>query len=936
MGPPNVGNVEDEYEQPPHFCKFALPEVFFVLTSLKAALFTAIVTAFVLDAMSDLDENTSTKLLRILVEQAAAKNSTIETPPSSPPSSILTVGSLWFLSIMSSLAATTWAILCLEWCAFLTDGVQAEDYEEMAEKRQRRYEAVKRWKMRLVIAAIPLFLHISLFLFLVGLWLRLRDVHYQLGLIVGVAGLIIVSSYVVVTLLPIFTEAPFTTSASELLQPVVGGIRRIVELRHFIHPPHIVLWIKALFPVQFSPRTIITSMRPHCLLRPWMHHIPHFVKHVCELSIRAAWNIVAFLPIVPTFRTNRNPFNELKRLKVGRSDRDEGILLRALFWLMNTPLSKQEVMDILKELKNRNCESLDRAIIRLLVLSLSSVLDNNHISEDEQPIFDHCTEVLAKEMERAFEDGKDYQRIHFQNVTVFEKLTPHFRLTAPSEDSTTPTTASQGEDYWSRAIRALWLCPSQEILRGVVGQLDSDMVSTGPPHLQRIVRGLHAATLAFFNPDQSTLGIMPDFNLWRWDSNSPDPDLDETLSSYLRSIFVAFFNTLQRDDRPIDIPSLVLKCLAGLDRNPEQYTPKLHSALCFFVAVTWRSGPQIFEDEVSVANSLLVSAESYTKYGGEDETRANVLATRLRAIAYGPKSPITKQTCSVQRLGALFAELPNSIRMDPQQCLGGFLDAYAGTLEAVLAMDGHFAATAWQNSRDRRATHSLVHGLLFTLDAPFDFVRENPEHRLPFLYSLAIALHATGERNKQLWKVTELLVTRQDQRRVTLDRALDTNILVVTILKFAKESENSRQESRREVLLESLRDIIMEGTDWRTRWKSIYLISSLVCLLCEMGADRGQLRFLIDAASESFKQVKLEHVPSGWGKKKKEIMRCERELLQRVESLAETRGETRERVYEWIGPENFPYLALYNPQRTTPEPVSQAAYWAVTKLQGYV
>ena len=225
---------------------------FLVLTSVKAALFTGIVTAFVLDAMSDLDEDTATALLRVLVEQSIT-NSTIEIPSSNPPSSTLTVISLWFLSIMFSLAATTWAMLCLEWCAFLPDGVQAEDYEEMAEKRQRRFEAMKRWKVHFVVSAIPLFLHLSLFLFLVGLWLRLRDVNKQLGLIVGASSLVIVSSYVMVTLLPIFTDAPFPTSASELILPVVDCIR----LLRFIRPPRLFSWIAYLLRMGSSPSSLV-------------------------------------------------------------------------------------------------------------------------------------------------------------------------------------------------------------------------------------------------------------------------------------------------------------------------------------------------------------------------------------------------------------------------------------------------------------------------------------------------------------------------------------------------------------------------------------------------------------------------------------------------------------------------------------------------------
>jgi hypothetical protein len=143
-----------------------------VLTPTQAALFTAIVTSFVLDAMSDLDEDDTAKLLRVIIKQNMITNPTIEIPPPNPPPSILIVNGLWLLSIVSSLAATTWAILSLQWCTFLSDGVQAEDYEEMVEKRQRRFEAVKRWRVHFVVAAIPFFLHLSLFLFLaqVSLW----------------------------------------------------------------------------------------------------------------------------------------------------------------------------------------------------------------------------------------------------------------------------------------------------------------------------------------------------------------------------------------------------------------------------------------------------------------------------------------------------------------------------------------------------------------------------------------------------------------------------------------------------------------------------------------------------------------------------------------------------------------------------------------------
>lgn len=913
MGPPNNGQMEVKYEQPPDFCRSdSLEAVFLVLIPAKAALFTAIVTAFVLDAMSDLDKM----------------------PQSNQPSSILTVNTLWFLSIISSLAATTWAILCLEWCAFLTEGSPAEDYEEMAEKRQRKFEAMERWKMRLIVAAIPLFLHTSLFLFLAGLWLRLRDINKQLGLIVGVSSLVIASSYVTVTLLPIFTNAPFSTSASELIVPVVNGIRRLVQLRRFVRPPRAFAWIANLFKAGNPSRPIHPFTLHTPRLRP--HQLSAFagdVYKVVGLYTRTALKTFALLPVVPTFVFERNPFNELNKLKVGHAKRDKRIHLRALFWLMNTPLSKDEVKEILKEFKNRGGgagEPLDRTIIKLLVLSLSSILDNNDISEDEQPIFDHCTTVLAGEMERAFENGEHNRRILFRNTMVFKKLSPHFRLggDAPRERPAT----SQEEDYWSRAIPALWLCPTKKTVKDVVSRLDSTIQSVDSSRLQRIIRGLHAAILVCSDTDQSVLGVIPDFSKWNWDHSSSNKGLDKTLSSFLQDLFAAFFNTRPRIELPTTAPSLVVDCLKVLDDQPKRYTLKFHTALCFFTVVMWRSDPQSFEEGPSLAHALITSAQSYQE-NSDELNRTKILAPRLRAIAYGPKPSISKQSCSLTCLGGLYTELPEPIKMDGQ-FLKGLLNAYAATLEATLAADGHLAIFSWLRSPDCTTTRNLFS--MFSGDAFFELVRQDPNSRLPYLYSLAIALTYTTEgRNQELWKVAELLVTRGTQEGMTIDRILDTNILVVAILKFAVLNQPEVEgRGQKETFIKALRETVIHGTDWRTCWKSIYLIAGIAFLLSQMDAQHEvpqAAQFLIESANETFEQVKAERVPSDWGRKKKGIRLCKLEL--KVRSLVGTRGEADGGVYEWSSRENVPYLALYNPRQTTPEPISHAAYWAVRKFQ---
>ena len=137
--PPHISPPLDAINAQPIWYKYVTTaeelcrRIFLVLTCMKAALFTAIVIAFVLNAMSDLDKMSE----------------------SNQPSSVLAVKCLWFMSVISSLAAAIWVILCLEWFASFTKGDQAEDYEEIAEKAQRRFEAMVRWRVRLFMAAIP-------------------------------------------------------------------------------------------------------------------------------------------------------------------------------------------------------------------------------------------------------------------------------------------------------------------------------------------------------------------------------------------------------------------------------------------------------------------------------------------------------------------------------------------------------------------------------------------------------------------------------------------------------------------------------------------------------------------------------------------------------------------------------------------------------------
>ena len=918
--------MEDKYEQSPHFCTFDSPEaVFLVLISIQSALFTAIVTAFILDALQDL-KNVST---------------------SNRSSPILTVSSLWFMSIMSSLAATTWAIICLEWCAFLSNVTKAEDHEEMAEKRQRKLEDIKRWKMGLIIAAIPLFLHFSLFSFLAGLWLRLRDINKQIGYIVGVPSLVMVSTYVVIAFLPIFTYAPFHTSASEVIELAVHGVGYIVGHCRFIHPPRLLAWVlRCVFTwISRSFRTLLRIAHSPRIPRLYTT-IFSPARSTCRGSVSyigTAWQTVTwFLPFIfPTYVPGPSTFDELNKLKFGGVDSNKQVRLRALFWLMNTPLSREEVKDILKEFRvhydTADWEPLDRSSIKLLVSSLSSLLKDNEISQDEEPIFRHCTTVLAKEIEKVSERGGDLKgNCTWRSTPVLKKLLPYFHLDDPSNIPPTPSDEDPAhsrsatikeEAYWPRqAVPALLFCPLPETVKSVAGHLDSTQHLTKGT-LLRIVRGLHVATLACSDSNQSIIEQIPDLGIWSWDSGSLDPNLDDALLQFLRNLFAP----LLRNSRPTTVPSLVVGCLQVLDEHPDRYHPKVHSALCLLVAVACRNDPLAFERESTFADHLLRSAGVYGECEGEGGlNHARRQVARLRAFACGPKPLISKDAHPLARLEGLYSGLHESVLAD-KQCLKGFLDAYAATLEAILSMDGLPATLALQRNVNRLvAGENALRNSFFTHHVPLDFVHGDPNCRLPHLYSLAIALTCAVEGwDDRLFKVSEFLV-HHEENRVTLDRALDTNILVVAVLGFSASSQPEHTKNKLDgEVIERLKGAIRDGTDWRTHWKSIYFIADLALLLSQIGIlGATEVQFLNQAASRALKQVESQRVPSDCGKKKEGLRRCD--MWHEVGLLVRARGEARQGIYEWIGRHNVPHLALYRPPPTTPQPILHAIRWALS------
>ena len=200
----------------------------------QAGLFSAALTAFVVDSKQDLksspaDETVyylrqhSTILSQISVQLSsiAPQVSIPSMPPPpfpafNPSPSDVRVNAFWFMSLIFSLLAALLAILVQQWVRDYMHAFQRYgDPKKSARLRQYLYEGCDGWYMPMVAEAVPGLLHISLFLFFGGLGNSLLNINTKVALStivpIGVSGLL----YMFTTFAPIiYPQSPYQNSFS--------------------------------------------------------------------------------------------------------------------------------------------------------------------------------------------------------------------------------------------------------------------------------------------------------------------------------------------------------------------------------------------------------------------------------------------------------------------------------------------------------------------------------------------------------------------------------------------------------------------------------------------------------------------------------------------------------------------------------------------------
>ncbi|EJD51526.1 hypothetical protein AURDEDRAFT_111695 [Auricularia subglabra TFB-10046 SS5] len=186
--------------------------------ALFAGLFSAVTTAFLIEAQQDMKPDFS--MLTFLVLNASAHGQPFVQEPFIISSTSRIVNCLWVASLILSLGAALIAIMGKDWINMYSSRPLCNT-RQWAEMRTYRLSCVNRWHMSGIIASAPVLLHISLLLFGVGLILFVGPdpltQHLTLGLCAAVGALYFVTAVSAV----IFADSPFRSPATQMLRTAI-------------------------------------------------------------------------------------------------------------------------------------------------------------------------------------------------------------------------------------------------------------------------------------------------------------------------------------------------------------------------------------------------------------------------------------------------------------------------------------------------------------------------------------------------------------------------------------------------------------------------------------------------------------------------------------------------------------------------------------------
>ncbi|KAH7092796.1 hypothetical protein BKA62DRAFT_65989 [Auriculariales sp. MPI-PUGE-AT-0066] len=185
-----------------------------------AGLFSAVLTALLIESSKrlqpDYSKVTAVALLAILAHLQGAEHSSIDLPtaPFQPDNDARWINGLWFTSLMLALIVSLLSILVKQWLVQYMSLMRssAEDAQHWAWRHSALRRGLSKWGVEPFISLLAVLLHISLFLFFIGLVRFIHPLDEIITTVIIVMSAVTAGFYLASTIAPlIWTECPTRT-----------------------------------------------------------------------------------------------------------------------------------------------------------------------------------------------------------------------------------------------------------------------------------------------------------------------------------------------------------------------------------------------------------------------------------------------------------------------------------------------------------------------------------------------------------------------------------------------------------------------------------------------------------------------------------------------------------------------------------------------------
>jgi Family of unknown function (DUF6535) len=209
---------------------FVRPNLGFLLsiavTNSKTGLFSATVGAFIIEFYKKLSPDNGDQTVNLLCQISQQlpnfTNGSCSTSQTSQSFSlgapIIWVNSMWIMSLLLSLTSALFATLLQQWARRFVQMPQfPSEPKDRARVRSFLFVGTRKFNIRLAVETAPTLLHLSVFLFFIGLVILFYTIHKTVATIVTICVVIFGVAYVSLTILPyIYYSCPYRTPMSNV------------------------------------------------------------------------------------------------------------------------------------------------------------------------------------------------------------------------------------------------------------------------------------------------------------------------------------------------------------------------------------------------------------------------------------------------------------------------------------------------------------------------------------------------------------------------------------------------------------------------------------------------------------------------------------------------------------------------------------------------